>query len=163
MIKKTYAEKLLDPRWQKKRLEILERDKWECTVCGDSENTLHVHHKAYGPNPWDVENNMLITLCQSCHGMEEEFKKQFKDDALSWVSKSILPLEYFNYFLQDLDKAKLYHPAWKVLLSLSLALNNENAQNVLVSLLELNNKQKQAGYDECLRENKIEKQEDDLF
>jgi len=30
----TYKEKLLDPRWQKKRLEVLERDGWACRALG---------------------------------------------------------------------------------------------------------------------------------
>ncbi len=29
----TYAEQLKDPRWQKRRLEILQRDEWRC-LCG---------------------------------------------------------------------------------------------------------------------------------
>ena len=42
-----YAEKFKDPRWQKKRLEILERDDFSCRVCYDASNTLHVHHCFY--------------------------------------------------------------------------------------------------------------------
>lgn len=30
-----YKEKLKDPRWQKKRLQIFERDDWCCQKCGD--------------------------------------------------------------------------------------------------------------------------------
>jgi hypothetical protein len=65
----TYAEKLKDPRWQKKRLEILERDKWTCKACGDKERTLHVHHIFYLPHidPWEIHNGLLITLCEKCH------------------------------------------------------------------------------------------------
>lgn len=64
-----YSEKLKDPRWQKKRLEILERDEWQCQSCRNKENTLHVHHllKMNNPNPWECKNEDLITLCESCH------------------------------------------------------------------------------------------------
>lgn len=64
-----YSEKLKDPRWQKKRLEILERDGWKCMGCGDKEKTLHVHHIFYFPgrDPWDIENGFLITFCEECH------------------------------------------------------------------------------------------------
>lgn len=31
----TYSQKLRDPRWQKKRLEILERDSFTCQHCHD--------------------------------------------------------------------------------------------------------------------------------
>ena len=62
-----YSEKLKDPRWQKKRLEILERDAWACQVCGGKEKTLHVHHNKYSNNPWDAKNDDLVTLCEDCH------------------------------------------------------------------------------------------------
>jgi hypothetical protein len=64
-----YSEKLKDPRWQKKRLEILERDGWKCRACGDTETTLHVHHIFYLPKkePWEIPNGFLITFCEGCH------------------------------------------------------------------------------------------------
>lgn len=62
-----YADKLKDPRWQKKRLKILERDNFKCQSCGDSENTLHVHHFSYKKNPWDSEDYELVTVCETCH------------------------------------------------------------------------------------------------
>jgi hypothetical protein len=66
-MKKSYSELLLDPRWQKKRLQILERDKWTCVFCGNTKDTLHVHHLQYTNNPWDVNNKNLLTLCKDCH------------------------------------------------------------------------------------------------
>lgn len=71
MAKKSYSEKLLDPRWQKKRLEIMQRDGFKCFYCGDATLTLHVHHQMYmGPNPWDTPAECLITLCKDCHAIE---------------------------------------------------------------------------------------------
>ena len=69
MKQKTYSEKLKDPRWQKKRLEILERDEWECKACGDKDTTLHVHHIFYipGKEPWEIPNGLLVTFCERCH------------------------------------------------------------------------------------------------
>jgi len=66
---KTYSEKLKDPRWQKKRLEILQRDEFTCQCCLDKEKTLHVHHidTDYSIEPWDHEDSALITLCDDCH------------------------------------------------------------------------------------------------
>lgn len=40
-----YSQLLKDPRWQKKRLEILDRDDWKCTHCEAEHKTLHVHHR----------------------------------------------------------------------------------------------------------------------
>ena len=69
----TYKEKLLDPRWQKKRLEILSRDNFACFICGDTKSTLHVHHEdyEYGKDPWDVMDDcFLTTLCADCHSTQ---------------------------------------------------------------------------------------------
>lgn len=73
MKKSTYSQKLLDPRWQKKRLEVLQRDNWTCQLCLDTENTLHVHHRCYekGRDPWDIDSKHLVTLCAACHEIEE--------------------------------------------------------------------------------------------
>jgi hypothetical protein len=55
--------------WQKKRLEILDRDKWTCKECGCDSGILHVHHLRYnnGRPVWDIDNKYLITLCHKCH------------------------------------------------------------------------------------------------
>jgi hypothetical protein len=81
MSNKTYSEKLKDPRWQKKRLEILQRDNWTCISCGGAKNTLHVHHKyyTYGNEPWEYSNDVLVTLCEHCHVAEESFKEVLYD------------------------------------------------------------------------------------
>jgi|688.fasta_scaffold518082_2 hypothetical protein len=55
------------PKWQKKRLQVLDRDGWACCACDDTESTLHVHHKAYDGEPWEVPDDWLQTLCESCH------------------------------------------------------------------------------------------------
>lgn len=70
----TYAEKLKDPRWQKKRLEILQRDGFSCQFCGDTETELHVHHKEYSGEPWEADNDNLQTLCKHCHSCVEQMK-----------------------------------------------------------------------------------------
>lgn len=70
---RTYAEKLKDPRWQRRRLEILEAGGWKCSECGDAKSTLHVHHGTYvkGRDPWDYPDDFLRVLCESCHGEME--------------------------------------------------------------------------------------------
>lgn len=72
----TYAEKLKDPRWQKKRLQILSRDKWKCKKCRDTETTLNVHHLEYNGDPWETENKKLVTLCEDCHKQVESLKDE---------------------------------------------------------------------------------------
>ena len=84
-----YSDKLKDPRWQKKRLEILERDKWICQSCGDDKSTLHVHHRRYfpGKDPWDYEDRLLVALCESCHGNEREIRPSYEHDLLEMLKE----------------------------------------------------------------------------
>jgi len=70
----TYAEKLRDPRWQKKRLEIMSRDRFTCRSCGDASKTLNVHHCYYtkGSMPWEYPDSALVTYCHRCHQIIEQ-------------------------------------------------------------------------------------------
>lgn len=65
----TYSEKLQDPRWQKKRLEIMSRDDFRCIKCSSKTNTLTVHHFYYisGRMPWEYPDQSMVTLCRQCH------------------------------------------------------------------------------------------------
>jgi hypothetical protein len=76
MKKNEFFDQYKDPRWQKKRLQIMERDEFMCQNCFDSESTLNVHHKYYihGKSPWEYSNELLITLCEGCHEWEEDKK-----------------------------------------------------------------------------------------
>lgn len=69
-----YAEKLKNPKWQKKRLEIMERDDWKCQICSSKKNSLTVHHIRYmsGYEPWNYPESLLITLCENCHDFVHE-------------------------------------------------------------------------------------------
>jgi hypothetical protein len=51
---------------------IFERDEWTCQSCGTTEKTLHVHHLKYLPElePWEYEDNYLVTYCDTCHETE---------------------------------------------------------------------------------------------
>lgn len=68
-----YSAKLADPRWQRKRLEIFNRDNWTCQHCKDKTTQLEIHHTEYwaGKQPWDYPDDMLITVCRNCHGAEQ--------------------------------------------------------------------------------------------
>jgi hypothetical protein len=68
-MKDSYSEKLKDPRWQKLRLVVMERDGWKCRFCFSDDETLAVHHKRYAEsrNPWDSSASDLVTLCEGCH------------------------------------------------------------------------------------------------
>lgn len=77
----SYAEKLKDPRWQKLRLEILERDAFTCQNCDSTTTTLHVHHRRYlkGKDPWDIPVEYLVTLCEACHQEVAESEERILD------------------------------------------------------------------------------------
>lgn len=57
------------PEWQKVRARKLEAADYQCTVCGDRETTLHVHHKQYFKDykVWEYEDRELQVLCEHCH------------------------------------------------------------------------------------------------
>jgi hypothetical protein len=66
--KSSYAEKLKDPRWQRKRLEVMNRDNFTCLDCGSTNRHLQVHHCYYEKGePWDTSSEFLMTLCMDCH------------------------------------------------------------------------------------------------
>jgi hypothetical protein len=91
MAAKTYYEKLRDPRWQKMRLEVMNRDGFVCQSCFDSESTLNVHHRLYikGRDPWDYPLAGLVTLCESCHKSEADVSEQ--------LHRLVMALFPYNY------------------------------------------------------------------
>lgn len=83
----TYQEQLRDPRWQKKRLKIFERDAWQCTRCSEGQYELHVHHaNGYrnGLAPWEYDDSELKTLCCHCHKAHHIFEK-YPGIVVTWV------------------------------------------------------------------------------
>jgi|GEM_PF-2580260 len=62
-------EDLKNPKWQRTRLEIMQRDNWSCTKCGEKEKPLNVHHIRYieGRKPWEYCSSDLETICENCH------------------------------------------------------------------------------------------------
>lgn len=66
----SYSDQLKNPKWQRRRLEILNRDNFTCQLCRDTETELQIHHKKYTPGslPWEYDNSELVTLCKHCHG-----------------------------------------------------------------------------------------------
>lgn len=93
---KTYSEKLKDPRWQKRRLEIMSRDNFKCCDCEESDKMLSVHHAYYvsGRDPWNYPEWALQTLCNECHkdrhsapGPDEEPSFQEWEYEMEWILK----------------------------------------------------------------------------
>jgi hypothetical protein len=68
----SYSKKLGNPLWQRRRLEVFNRDNFTCTHCGSDKKELQVHHLDYIPGiePWEYPLDMLTTLCIDCHAAE---------------------------------------------------------------------------------------------
>jgi len=62
------------------RLKIMERDGFACRKCAAKDKTLHVHHHYYtkGAEPWEYDEEVLVTLCDDCHGQIEKASQQMK-------------------------------------------------------------------------------------
>ena len=76
----TYPDKLRDPRWQRKRLEILERDEWACCICHAADKELQVHHAVYRRiDPWAYPDHCYQTLCRDCHQIRGELTDKVVD------------------------------------------------------------------------------------
>ena len=82
-----YSEKLKNPKWQKKRLEILQRDSFTCQLCSDTETELQVHHLKYSEEPEDAPNEDLQTLCKYCHSLIEHLKDVLEPNEVVKVKK----------------------------------------------------------------------------
>jgi hypothetical protein len=88
----TYSEKLKDPRWQRRRLEVLKAAEFRCQDCGDTTKTLAVHHGRYerGKEPWEAANHDLICLCEESHQYRHSLEAEIK------TGMSCLPLHLLN-------------------------------------------------------------------
>jgi 5-methylcytosine-specific restriction endonuclease McrA len=91
--RKTYWEKLRDPRWQKRRLEVMQRAGFKCETCHDDSTTLNVHHKIYrkGAEPWEYADSELMCICEPCHEAATNSKKSL-DEALAILDWWQIPI-----------------------------------------------------------------------
>jgi len=130
MATKTYSEKLRDPRWQKKRLSVLERDNFTCRMCFDTTETLNVHHISYNNEPWETEDRLLITLCETCHNQETEDLKEWSDKLIKSLKKSgftSLAMAGLARVFTDTDRDwKSYEPAFLIL---KMVVDNDDLWN----------------------------------
>jgi hypothetical protein len=116
---KTYSEKLQHPKWQEKRLGILNRDEFTCQYCGDTETMLHVHHIAYSGDPWTVDDKFLITLCSNCHKMEEEQIKEAIPTTIKKLKEAgfmSISFDHLPKIFKDTDRGWVtYEPSFDII------------------------------------------------
>ena len=117
MTKSEYAQERKDPRWQRKRLEIMKRDDFECVDCGSKDKTLNVHHAYYisGRKPWQYPKWSFSTLCWECHQERHEPSRD-EDCEESWET-----------YIQWLDNAtpddELLEDSFDEMIRLAMILN----------------------------------------
>lgn len=127
-----YYKKLKDPRWQKKRLEILKRDDFACKICGDTESTLHIHHRKYSNgDPWDIDEQYLITLCENCHHSEQDCIQ----NAIRELSDAVRQ-KFFSSEIMDLAMAiknmPMLHIPEVVMSALREVIESDDSQKMII-------------------------------
>lgn len=133
-----WSDQYKDPRWQKKRLEVMERAGFECEDCGDSSKTLHVHHRYYENNkkPWNYPDECYLCLCNKCHQKRTDATNELKsllkiaesgeiDAILGYADSTINCYPWCSF---DLEKRKSAEYA------MGIAAGNQISEDQLYSL-----------------------------
>lgn len=97
MANKSYYELLKHPKWQAKRLRILERAGFKCELCVRDDITLHVHHTIYrkGRKPWEYDDSELLCFCEECHGHNEEHRVELRE-LIGFIDRKSFGLDFFQ-------------------------------------------------------------------
>jgi len=106
-----YSELLKDPRWQRKRLEVLESDNFTCQWCGERTKTLHVHHFVYRGLPWEIDPGDVATICEDCHWLEHR-KETMSSLELELLSKILHGNRFFG--LKEPNEAHMKNVAMTI-------------------------------------------------
>lgn len=99
-----YKEQIKSPKWQKRRLEIMQKDNFTCQLCGDTESMLNVHHLCYHKDSkiWEYEDWELITLCENCHKDEHSSMDDIMNEIESIKSRGVTMREIVSA-LESID------------------------------------------------------------
>ncbi len=148
MGQQTYAELLRHPEWQKKRLKIMERDRFKCRDCHDKDTTLNVHHSHYrkGAKPWEYPDDSLLCLCETCHMKRHATTDEIK--AMVGVLDKWF-LEYLRGFLYAHALECAYGPE-NVNPSLKITTNRDVAQMQLMGVCGYNSGHDTEAFEEAL-------------
>lgn len=130
----TYSEKLQDPRWQKKRLNVLELDDYTCQLCGSTTKSLQVHHKYYihGLNPWEYDVKTLTTLCADCHQLEGDMKKEYEPKLLRAIYDAGFTAADIGELVKGFGDMELQDKSFKVAQAYNYALTTPDLQKQIL-------------------------------
>lgn len=120
------------PLWQKKRLEILERDQYTCLECEAQDQQLHIHHAYYvsGRKPWEYPNWSLTTLCKDCHKQDHE--REPDESPIEEWERSI---DFFTNGSPAKGNPWLWDVAVEIAMSASEGMNNGEVYGAVVKFL----------------------------
>jgi hypothetical protein len=129
---KKWTDFFLDPMWQKKRLEIMQRDEITCQGCGDMGKTLNVHHTYYDDDkfipPWDYPDDTLITFCEDCHTQEHIQLKEYEKNILYCLKKCGLTSQDISNLAFYICNQRFYIPKKSILNALNVFLCDAKLQ-----------------------------------
>lgn len=131
-----YSTKLRDPRWQKIRLQVFERDMWCCQYCFGSEITLHVHHLYYerDKEPWEYPLEALTTLCADCHESETRERPVAENSLLEALRRRGFSAFCVSQLADGFNVMPMVHCEDVVATSIKYSLTSEPLQNILGTL-----------------------------
>lgn len=98
----SYKQQLLDPRWQRRRLEFCQLKNWRCEDCDSTIKTLEVHHCIYlrGTMLWNYPDHLLRLCCCDCHE-ERQAQEEACHSAVACLLRN-LPLQRIPVFSRRL-------------------------------------------------------------
>jgi len=65
----SYREQMNHQLWIQKKSEILERDNFQCRICGTNLHRLEVHHLCYFPDllALEYDDELIVSVCVKHH------------------------------------------------------------------------------------------------
>lgn len=113
--KVTYSEKLKDPRWQRRRLEVFNRDNFTCVSCNRTDLSLHVHHIKYLPglDPWEYDHSLMVTYCELCHNTEHLIGDQIDECLIEVIRLNRIYLKPVSQLCTLVEKWPEFHEMLK--------------------------------------------------
>ena len=114
---KSFSNAYSDPRWQKLRLRVFERDNYTCQFCGNTSIQQHAHHKWYrdGLLAYQYELKELITLCSICHQKTHDIQEKELKKASQFLKYIFFNPIDFQKLLTCMDDARLLDKEDKLL------------------------------------------------
>ena len=110
-----YQKKLRHPKWQKKRLQILQETDFRCSICDNDDLELQVHHIYYekGKDPWDYPNESLLGLCIKCHQTRVHEKNELFIDLPDLSRYHVAEYQHIDDFRAIRALREYFHPLFQ--------------------------------------------------